>query len=1018
MADDTTNRITASLGPKLVRVRVLGLSSIASIVGALVASVACTSFANANVSVGRALSASVLANVAVTGTLRTDRQLAGAAAATSSCGADLTVVKGLAAVVSTTGVATGTLSTAGGMDAVARSTSVAAGTITVARLLAASVAAISAAAGTFGTAINLSASSSIASVALGDITVARSLAATAPSAGFATGTLTVAKGFDAAVFGVLTTSADLTVARQIAATVSAVSIAVADLSVTRALAAAILATSNATGTLSAPASAGLTATQLQSGRVYQRSTTTGGAAGKGAGSIAVPITLTAAASAIDYRLRDADATSTTVQDWTSAGTNVPANTTSITCSGVPAKAQRYLLDLRANGDSAQIVLGTSPVMMGRIIAGAGQSQIAAAFVQNTSSGTNASLGVTISPYGAVYARVDTLTERWAAPADGGAYPSTFASEFLRRQVVTSGVACAWVGCAVGQTPISAWAPGTTNNVNLRAVLDAVGGFEAFYWYQGGDDAGGGTSKASYKTSLDALFADITAHNAIFGGTYTKVLTATATRLAAGAGSTIQVTAIRQAHKEWCAANGGIYLEPHDVNLGDNVHQNQPGNIVLAQHVHRALRPSLGLTGGDVGATLGTPTIAAGASVFKIPVTLPTGASSLVLTGNAYTRFSVFPTGTLANGLTPTAVAYNTSTSPPTLDLTVSAAPAAGVYDLYAFLHPDPSGTTAFSDMIRDDHVDGDGITLGRSLEPSTSGPVVATASAAAAQAPGQVTALTPGTATASSQPLSWSAPSTGGAPTAYTAEYRKSSDTAWTTFASNITGTTATITGLAASTSYDYRVTATNASGSGAPSATASSTTIAAVVISGPAVGEIILVNLYYGSGSVAIPGWNNLNNAVYSNIASPPASLAITNSNGASTGITAQITNGTFAGGQNPVGKQTGNNSGVFPDAVMATSTYADKSASTLIDVKLSGVSAGTTWKVESLSNRDVASRLVNLGATGKLAQTINCGGNTSTLAIFNDVAPEGGEIHVTATQNGTETFTYLTAFRMTRTA
>jgi hypothetical protein len=489
-------------------------------------------------------------------------------------------------------------------------------------------------------------------------------------------------------------------------------------------------------TATAATSAGLAMTQLTAGRVYQRSTKTGGGAGKGAGSIAVPITLQAAASTIEYRLRDALANGNpTLQDWTTAATGVAATATSVTCSGVPADAKQYLLDLRANNDNAQIALGTSAVMMGRIIAASGQSQMVRQFAKIPAyTGTNASLGVTISPYSAVYATyTDTgaangglATPAWAPPADGGNYGSVFAAEFLRQQVASSGVACAWVGNSVGSTAIAAWAPGSTNNVNLRAVLDAVGGFEAFYWHQGGDDAGAGTSKATYKSGLDAMFADIAQHNAIWGTNFTKLLTAMATRLSGGAGTTAAVTMIRQAAKEWAATNSGIYVEPHDLNLEDAVHQGQPGNIVLAQHAHRALATN------DVGPTFGTPTLSTDNTTLYIPVNLPSGATGLVLTGNAKSRLSVFPTGTQANPLTISTLTYDGTNK--RLVAALSAAPTTNV-DVYAFLHPDPSGTTANADMIRDDRTDGDGIAVGRSLEPTTTGPVTATVNVAAPAGP-------------------------------------------------------------------------------------------------------------------------------------------------------------------------------------------------------------------------------------------------------------------------------------------
>ena len=686
------------------------------------------------------------------------------------------------------------------------------------------------------------------------------------------------------------------------------------------------------GAVVAPPNAGLAMSQLTAMRVYQRTSKSGGGAGKGEGPIPLSITLQSSASSIECRVRDALASGNpVVKNWTTAATSVPSSTTTVTCPAVPADARQYFVDSRANGDDAQVVLGNAPVMMGRIVGFSGQSQMARMLVPGSGE-TISSLGVAVSPYSAVYGvglgdgstnDGAGLPAKWAASTDA-TYGSTYHAEFLRRQVGFYGVATAWVGYSQGSTKISRWAPGTADNIALRQVLDMAGGFEDFYWYQGGDDAGAGTAKADYKTSLTGMFADITAHNAAWGGNYRKLLTAMATRLSGGAGTTAQVTAIRQAHKEWAADNGGIYLEPHDVNLVDNVHQGQPGSIILAQHAHRAL------TTGDKGPTLGTPSRASGSAVISIPVNLPAGATTLVLTGNAYTRLAVYPTGQTTGALTTTALSYDSTAK--VLSLTLSAAPAdSQALDVYAFGHPDPSGSSAFADMIRDDRVDGDGVTVGRSLEPSTSGPIV-------------VPAVT----------------GSGG-------------------------GTTPPPSG-------------------------------------GPAVGDVVLVKTYHSGSSNpgTIPGWNLLDQRLYSDVTAN--SMALTNQNGGATGLTAQVINGNITGG-NDGGATTGNNSGVFPDAVMKSSLYADKTnavgagTSSLIDVKVSGFVSGTMWKVESLTNRAVSSRLVNLGATGQAVQAIDSGNNTTKLATFNGVAPSNGVIDVTATQNGSENYCYLNGFRLTRT-
>lgn len=105
--------------------------------------------------------------------------------------------------------------------------------------------------------------------------------------------------------------------------------------------------------------------------------------------------------------------------------------------------------------------------------------------------------------------------------------------------------------------------------------------------------------------------------------------------------------------------------------------------------------------------------------------------------------------------------------------------------------------------------------------------------------PGQVTGLTIGTTTSSTVALSWTAPSNGGTPTDYIIEYKESSSGTWLTFADGTSTTTSTtVTGLTASTAYDFRVTATNSAGNGTASSTASTTTSASATVPGaPTIG-------------------------------------------------------------------------------------------------------------------------------------------------------------------------------------
>ena len=97
-----------------------------------------------------------------------------------------------------------------------------------------------------------------------------------------------------------------------------------------------------------------------------------------------------------------------------------------------------------------------------------------------------------------------------------------------------------------------------------------------------------------------------------------------------------------------------------------------------------------------------------------------------------------------------------------------------------------------------------------------SGTPSATASATTTIAPpGVPTGLTAGTATASTLPLSWAAPASGGGVSSYSVRWSPHNANTWTT-SSNITTTSTTLTGLTANTSYDFEIQAVNTAGSSA----------------------------------------------------------------------------------------------------------------------------------------------------------------------------------------------------------
>lgn len=476
-------------------------------------------------------------------------------------------------------------------------------------------------------------------------------------------------------------------------------------------------------------SATFTATQLTSRRVYQRATTTGGAMNKGVGTIDQPVNVTALGTPY-YRLRSEDG-STVLKDWTAAPTFTATGAQTLTLPSVDARLGWVLVDLSGNGSTPQ--LGTSPVGMGRVVAAAGQSLAVRMFGRMDSQTTTmSSLGVTISPNSSVYgtysdSQRSVSSPAWAIPADASNYDSAFTGEFLRLQVAAAGVNCGLVAAnPVGGQSITTFIPGGGNNSGLRARLNEVGGFETFIWMQGHSDVGGDT--AAYQSNLSTLFTDVTARNGVRGSSYDRLVNDLPNITSGSYPTPAARQALHVAVAAWCTNNGATYVQPRDLDLIDGIHQSMIGSIALARHFHRASRPGLGLSRSNAGATFGTPT-RSGVTI-TIPVSLPSGATSLSAVGSPANRFSVYPAGTISGAVSLDATTPIT-VGATSITLKLAAVPAdTTALDIY-FGYPSDPNKAGAADMIYDNSVDGDGITLGRHLMPNLSPAVVAAVSAGA-----------------------------------------------------------------------------------------------------------------------------------------------------------------------------------------------------------------------------------------------------------------------------------------------
>ncbi len=462
-------------------------------------------------------------------------------------------------------------------------------------------------------------------------------------------------------------------------------------------------------------SGSLTLAQPAAYRIYQRDTRSGGTFGKGAGAVALTLSPTAPVTLLEVQLRDAGNPGTVLVPWFPAGANLAAGAQTVTLS-VPANAAWYLLDLRANGDPASVVSTTNQIGVGEVIAAAGQS-LATDFWDTNASGdtaTLASLGVVPSAYSSGFAawNGNATLPSWAIPADGGAYRSSFAAEFLRRVVAGSGVNAALVGYAVNGTTIATWQPGQPNDTALLAILNAAGGkFSSFIWCQGHQDAKAGASGAVYLAALQQVLGSLAS---AYAGPFRRILcsipaigAAAAAKFDVGA-----VATIRAAHLQYVGADPlASYVAGLDVAwFSDGIHPSQRGNIAFADHFYRAFMAGIGgNAAGDSGPRLAGATRAPGSA--RVVLSVAPAVSLTASGGSAATQFQVFPAGQTSGALP---IASVDLSQPGSVAITLAATPLdSQALDVWYRLPWDSSAAVAAG--IYDGDTDADGLATGRQL---------------------------------------------------------------------------------------------------------------------------------------------------------------------------------------------------------------------------------------------------------------------------------------------------------------
>lgn len=276
-----------------------------------------------------------------------------------------------------------------------------------------------------------------------------------------------------------------------------------------------------------------------------------------------------------------------------------------------------------------------------------------------------------------------------------------------------------------------------------------------------------------------------------------------------------------------------------------------------------------------------------------------------------------------------------------------------------------------------------------------------------ASVPAQVTGLTAGTATGSTQPISWTA--VAGA-TSYLIEYKADSSGTWLNF-NTVTGTSATVTGLTPSTSYNYRVSAINSVGTGPVSATLTASTSAPT----PTVADDFnRADGALGTTSVGAKPWANTGSSVMSIVGNQ---VKVTSGAGIGASLVpVDSPNGTFKATLKAVsGSAATMISGLAFRATNDASCLmvALRSSSTVAEYTLSSRSAGTTTTVFATGIVPAAGDVVEVVLDGdSIVVKINGTAQPAqTVTAFNTVAKGGFYHHGNDTTTAWDDFSYTPA-------
>jgi hypothetical protein len=427
--------------------------------------------------------------------------------------------------------------------------------------------------------------------------------------------------------------------------------------------------------------------QPSNNKVIPRAGETGGIYGKGQGSYLFNAT---GAGVLEYRIVDEDEI-TEVVTWASFTTGVDFTVT------VPANTQWYKLELRSSEDLADTTL-SNRFTCGGVTLVSGQSLAVRMFKSLNDTTDISALGITPSPYQMTCASYGDSTskypETWESVTDDGAIDSAFAADFLNRKITQEGVSWALAGRTAGGASITHFGDGEINSDYLFEVIEEVGGFHEFIWFQGHTDSRD-SSYAVYKPLLEDLYSRVAAANGLATFDYYSLSIPNINTDFWGSDSDLR--GIRRAHKEVCDTNNGLYIGAYDIALAvDGVHQTQQGNLDLSRNIFRAQY------GEFIGPSFASFT-RSGANI-NIQFNFKSGGGGLVAVGDPVGIISVSTVAAPFTLITPTSITVNST------DIDIVTPTDLGTDDLLIWFGSETNNDGSTS--IRDNYT-ADGFTVGR-----------------------------------------------------------------------------------------------------------------------------------------------------------------------------------------------------------------------------------------------------------------------------------------------------------------